>query len=167
MVGTDALLTILENAECQELLRAALEKSLRANPLTFYKEIIMPRAAKLVSVPSSLQEYATMTPAQEAKMMDRLTTGFVPTKQTKIMLAEDFLERIFEDSKEKEVGSETIFKLAAEENINLNNIYLAARKMNIKRRREGRRKDAKSFWYFANEPKLDKNTIPNEAVRRT
>lgn len=164
MVGTDALLTILENTECQELLRAALEKSLRENPLKFYIDIIMPRSARLVSVPSSLQEYATMTPSQEAKMMDRLTTGFVQTTTTKIMLAEDFLSGIFEESGDKEISSQEVFKLAAEENININNIYLAARKLNIKRRRTGRRKDAKTFWYLDNEPSINNN---EKSVRRS
>lgn len=156
MVNADALLTVLENAECQELLRAALEKSLRENPLTFYKEIIMPRSNKLVSLPSGLQEFVKLTPAQEAKMMDRLTTGFLPTRETKVMVAEDFLERIFDESEDKEISSQAIFNQATEEGINSNSVFLAAKNLNINRRREGRRKEAKSFWSLADDTVSDK-----------
>jgi len=148
MVGTDPLLTILENGDLQELLRTALETHLRENPLQFYKEIIMPRSGKLISVPSSLQEYATLTPAQESKMMDALTTGRILTKDTKITQAEDFLQRLFDESNEKEINSQTVFSQAAEENINKNSVYQAANNLGIQRRKEGRRKEAKSFWSY-------------------
>ncbi len=70
---SDALTSVLEDDQCQEILRKALEIALREDPLGFYRTIIAPRAPKL-SAAYTEAEFVKLTPAEEAKLMDELTT---------------------------------------------------------------------------------------------
>lgn len=70
---SDALTKVLEDVGCQEILRLALETALRQNPIEFYLKVIAPRAPKL-SAAYVEAEFAELTPAEEAALMDELTT---------------------------------------------------------------------------------------------
>jgi len=74
LVMTDALTEILNKPELQEILHIALEIALRNDPILFYEKFIAPRAPKLSAVPSEVG-FVEMTPAEEAAMMDELTTA--------------------------------------------------------------------------------------------
>lgn len=162
MISTDTLLSVLEDEGNQKLLRKALSKALKNNPLEFYKDFVVPRSSKLISVPSTFTEFAKLSPSEEMHLMDRLTTGVVATKETKLVIAQDFLERMFEESESNEIDSATILKVGQTENINYNQIYAARKILGIKCRREGRRKNAKSLWYLPTEKKNDK--VSNQTV---
>ena len=69
----DVLEQVLNDPENQEHLKTALTKLLREDPVAFYKFIAMPRMQKLGHSPDPAG-FVDMTPAEEAALMDELTT---------------------------------------------------------------------------------------------
>lgn len=87
----DVLTEVLNDPEVHEVQVKVLKAAALGRPLTeeqkqslgFYARFVTPRAQKLAAVLSE-PEHSTMTPAEEAALMDELTTDYEDFKQKQL-----------------------------------------------------------------------------------
>lgn len=80
---SDALAEVLNDPEVHEQLVKGLKEAALEAPLGFYARFVTPRAQKLAASLSEA-EHSTMTPAEEAKLMDELTTEYENYQQKQL-----------------------------------------------------------------------------------
>lgn len=69
----DVLARVLEDEACDNLMYDSLMRELKSDPITFYKDFVLPRSSKLTNI-IQLTSVTQLTPAQEVAEMDRRTS---------------------------------------------------------------------------------------------